>query len=224
MEPKHIAISMHKDVATWAETNKKELREVYDSKSDIINSLIRAQVELNIPILTVFLLSTKQDFSKIDVVLDTLTDQFEELAKNEEIHNNKIKISVFGKWYNLPSRLVEAIKGVMDETKGYDRFFLNFCVHYHGQEELIDAVKLITKRIVGEKLDSDSITGENIKEDLYTSYFLAPDLMVINGNKKLDGFLLWDAADATIYFTGKHWPDFDVRDLKKAIELFKLVG
>lgn len=224
MEPKHIAITLHKDVATWAETNKKELSKVYESRTDIINSLIHAQVELNIPILTLFLLSTKQDFSKIDVVIDSLTEQFLELAKNDEIHQNQIKVSVIGKWYNLPSRLVEAIKEVIDETKDYDKFFLNLCIHYHGKEEIVDAIKLITKRILAEKLDSDAITEEIVKEDLYTSYFLAPDLMIINGDKRLNGFLLWDTSDVMINFTGKHWPDFDVRDLKKAIELFRLVS
>ncbi len=224
MEPKHIAISLQKNIATWVETNKKELKSVYESRADIINSLMRAQVELNIPILTIFLLSTNQDISKIDIIIDTITELFEELAKDEEITRNQIKISVFGKWYNLPSRLVDAIKYVIDETKEFDKFFLNFCINYDGQEEIIDACKLITKRILAEKLDPASINKETIKEDLYTSYFLAPDLMIINGDKRLDGFLLWDSSDAVIYFTGKHWPDFDVRDLKKAIELFKLVG
>ena len=185
---------------------------------------MRAEVELNIPILTVFLFSTKQDLSKVGIIVDTLTEFFEELAKDEDVIKNQVKISVLGKWYNLPSRLVEAIKGVIDETKEFDKFFLNFCIHYDGQEEIVDAVRLITKRILAEKLDPDAIDAETIKEDLYTSYFLAPDLMIINGDKRLDGFLLWDSSNAVIYFTGKHWPDFDVRDLKKAIELFKLVG
>lgn len=224
MEPKHIAISLHKDISTWAETNKKELKAVYDSRADIINSMIRAQVELNIPILTIFLLSSKQDISKIDIIIDTLKEFFDELAKDEEIIKNQVKVSVLGKWYNLPSRLVDAIKGVIDETKEFDKFFLNFCIHYDGQEEIVDAVKLITKRVLAEKLDPGSIDFEAIKEDLYTSYFLAPDLMIINGDKRLDRFLLWDSANSVIYFTGKHWPDFDVRDLKKAIELYKLVG
>ena len=224
MEPKHIAISLHKDVATWAETNKKELSEIYESRADIINGLVRAQVELNIPILTIYVLSTKQDFENIDVVMDALIKFFDELAQDSEIIKNQVKVSVIGKWYNLPNRLVESIKAVIDETKDFDKFFLNLCVHYHGKEEIMDAARLLSKRVMSERLDPNSITEENVKEDLYTSYFLAPDLMIINGDKKIDGFLLWDSADAQIYFTGKHWPDFDVRDLNKAIELFKLVS
>ena len=224
MEPKHIAISLHKDVSTWAETNKKELSETYETRADIINSLIRAQVELNIPIITIYLLSTKQDFSKIDVIVDSLTKFFEELAHDSEIVKNQIKVSVIGKWYNLPNRLVEAIKDVIDETKDFDKFFLNLCIHYHGKEEILDAARLISRKILSERLDPDSITEETIKGDLYTSYFLAPDLMIINGDKRLDGFLLWDASDAVVYFTGKHWPDFDIRDFNKAVELFKLVN
>ena len=76
---------------------------------------------------------------------------------------------------------------------------------------------------MAEKLDPEAIVAEMVKEDIYTSYFIAPELVIINGNKTLNGFLLWDISDSMIYFTGKHWPEFDVRDFKKAVDLFGLL-
>jgi undecaprenyl diphosphate synthase len=74
------------------------------------------------------------------------------------------------------------------------------------------------------KIDPDSISSELIKESLYTSYFLAPDLVIINGEKALNSLMLWDISESRIYFTGKDWPDFNAFELKKAVDLFKLVG
>ncbi len=36
--------------------------------------------------------------------------------------------------------------------------------------------------------------------------------------------MLWEAAGARIYFTEKEWPEFNALDLKKAIDLFELMG
>lgn len=222
MMPKHVAISLEKNISIWAKRQDTTTKTVYDSRKNIINKIIKTQVELNIPIVTVFLLSSKKSPENFGEIIDSLTEFFQDFVNNE-ILNNQIKVSFLGKWYNLPSRLVESIKYVMDETKSYDRFFLNFCIQYDGQSEIVDACKLIGRKIEAERLDSTSINESIVKENLYTSYFIAPDLVIINGGKKLSGFLLWDISEAMIYFTNKHWPEFTSRDLHKAIDLYKLV-
>jgi len=63
------------------------------------------------------------------------------------------------------------------------------------------------------------ISKKDIKENLYSSYFIPPDYMVINsGKRSLDGFLLWDCANAKIYFSDKLWPDFSRDELEKVLE------
>ena len=79
------------------------------------------------------------------------------LKVNEKIHSNKVKVSALGKWYDLPSRGVEGIKEIIEETKDYDNFFLNFCVNYNGQEEIVDACRLIGRQIKAERLTVDNI-------------------------------------------------------------------
>ncbi|MBW2970530.1 di-trans,poly-cis-decaprenylcistransferase [Candidatus Woesearchaeota archaeon] len=224
MKPKHIAVSLEKDIGKWSEMTNKSVQDTYSSRSELVHELVRAQIRLNIPILTVFLLSSKTKQEHIVEAVDSLAELFKELAVSQDILQNQVKVGVLGKWYSLPDRLVDIIKCVIDETKEFDKFFLNFCIMYDGQEEVVDACKLIGRRIEAEKLDPEAITREIIKEDLYTSYFLAPDLVVINGDKRLNGFLLWDISNALIYFTGKEWPEFRFEDLKKAIDLFELVN
>ena len=109
-----------------------------------------------------------------------------------------------------------------EETRDYDQFFLNFCVNYDGQDEIVDACKLIGKKIQAEKMDPDSLSKDAIKENLYSSYFLPPELMIVmNGKKNLSGFLLWDSIQASIYFSDKNWSDFSANDMIKAIAQFQ---
>jgi undecaprenyl diphosphate synthase len=172
---------------------------------------------LDIPILSVLLLSGKRvgtDFSSkvkhFDRVLEGILLQF--------LHEHQIKVSPIGKWYELPGGLVDRIKGLIDETKEYDRFFLNLCVYYEGQAEIVDATKLIGRRIRKEMLTPEEITKETIKDNIYFSHFLAPELIIIPGCGKLGGFMLWDAAEAYIHFTNTPWQDFSEGEFRRIVE------
>ena len=143
-----------------------------------------------------------------------MSDFFDGISNSPVIQNNKVKVSIFGKWYNLPGKAVESIKKIIEGTKDYDGFFVNFCINYYGQEEIVDACKLIAKQVELGKIDSEMITKDTIKENIYSSYFLAPDIILIYGERKMTGLLLWDSANSRIEFAGKSFMEFDEKDLR----------
>lgn len=219
--PRHIAI-VTKGKHVYAEKHKKAIEEVYNKSNLIMLSTIASAAKLKIPITTFYLLSTKSyELEHFSAVVDSLAEFFNELAEKEIIHKNKIKISVFGKWYDMPGKLVDSIKKVMEKTKEYDSFFVNFCINYDGQQEIIDALKLVSMQIKSGKLDAELISKETIKENLYSSYFMPPDLIIINGSKRTSDLLLWDSPNAKVYFTNKLWPDFDRLELMDAIREYQ---
>lgn len=159
---------------------------------------------------------------------ESLTEFFNKLANEEIIHNKKVKISVLGKWYGLPGMVVESIKSAIDKTKDYDSFFLNFCVNYDGQEEIIDAFKLITRGVEGGNINeylvskniNESLISKNlIKENVYSSYFIPPDIIIETGtDHKYSGVLLWDSVNAKIFFIEKLFPDIDKDDVVNILQ------
>src|SRR3989338_5171483 len=199
--PRHIAI-VTKGKHVYAEKHSKPIQQVYDKSNLIILSTIKEIVRLNIPIATFYLLSTRaKELPNFSDVTDSLADFFSSLCENNLVVNNKIKISFIGKWYDFPGKLVNSIKRVIDKTKDYDSFFVNFCINYDGQQEIVDAVKLIAMQIRAGKLD--------------------PDLIIINGSKRTSDLLLWDSSNAKVYFTNKLWPDFDKLELMDAIREYQ---
>jgi undecaprenyl diphosphate synthase len=224
MIPRHVAISLEKNIGKWAEKNSRPIPDTYSARYQIVEEVLRTQITFNIPVVTIFLLKQEDSTEDLDIILNSISELFDKLSSNELIRLNLVRVSVFGKWYDLPSRPVDSIKRVMEQTETYDKFFLNFCVYYDGKEEIADACRLIAMKVKADKIDPDSITQELIKENLYSSYFLPPDVVIVNGDKRLDGFLLWDISSSRIYMTGKAWPEFTAFDLKKAIDLFKLSG
>jgi len=219
---KHVVITTH-GIETWAEENKKSLEEAYKKSFEIIKDSISIQIKNKIPILTISLLA--EELKKEDVLpifLDHFIAFFNEMKTLSIIHENKIKVSSLGKWYDLPGRAVEPIKDIIEETKDYDGFFLNFCINYNGQEEIVDACKLMARQIKADKLDIDSIDKETIKDNIYSSYFLPPNLIIKNGKRnQTSGVLLWDSIYSYVYFTKKYFPEFSKDDINKAIAQFK---
>jgi len=218
---RHLAVTMH-GMEKWSEQKKLPIQETYKKSFEIVNEIINLQIKNNIPILTLYVLPEelkKED--KFPFFLDEFISFLTSTKKSSLLHENKIKITALGKWYNLPGRAVDAVKEILEETKDYDAFFVNLCINYNGREEIVDACKIIGRQIKAGKLDVNAINKDIIKDNIYSSYFLPPDLIIKNGKiVQTTTFLLWDMPYARIYFTNKYFPEFSKSDFSKAIEFY----
>ena len=169
--PKHVAISPE-DIFDWCRRNNRSVNEECGIWFSLLKRLIELQIKLNIPIFTINLLPDAEKHADEYIMFsDCLASFFHELSAMPIVSEQKIKISIFGKWYNLPGKAVESLKNVIERTKDYDSFFVNFCINYDGQEEIVDACKLIAKHVQLGKIDAEMISKETIKENIYSSYF-----------------------------------------------------
>ncbi|MBW2995290.1 undecaprenyl diphosphate synthase family protein [Candidatus Woesearchaeota archaeon] len=177
----------------------------YDKIFGIVKNIIEKQTKKDISILTIGL---------PDIPEEKLIEFFKFYVRKEYLNKNKVKLSIIGKWYDLPSSLLDAIKQLMDETRDYDSYFLNFTINYDGQQEIVDACRILCRQIEAGKIDLEKVDKNSIKDNLYSSYFVPPDKIIATGSDmKTNGFLLWDSVDSEIVFTGK---DFD-SDVEKMI-------
>ncbi len=217
--PKHVAVTLcSSQDYEYSASKGIGLKELYAKRERIVLGLMESQTRAGIPVITVYLLPevTAAD-EEFEANADALEALFAAVKASRLIHENQVKVSVLGKWYDLPGRVVESIKSMVEETKDYDRLFLNFCVNYNGQEEIADACRVIAMKVKSERIEPEAVTIETIKENIYASYFIPPDIIIKTGEKKLDGFLLWDSAYSKAIFTGKHWSEFRKRDFERAV-------
>lgn len=181
----------------------------FSAKLENIKKAINLQVKNSIPIMTIHL-TKKNETTEEDV--KKLVKFFDELRVDKVINENRVKINVFGKWYDLSPDLVDSLKKVFDETKDYDQYFLNLCLNYDGREEVMDACKLIARKVKLGKLDPELITTEMIKENIYLSSFLPPNIILKYGDNKIPCILAWDSEFAELKMMNKYFDDFDEKD------------
>ena len=211
--PKHIAITALQSVPS------EDFDKFVAGSWDNLSETIKICAKLNIPILTIYLKSLQELKSR---EVDYLVAVFQKLRAWEDLEKKQIKVSVLGKWYDTPSRLVEEIKKVIEKTKDYDRFFVNLCIQYDGQEEIADACRLLARQVKIGKLEPEKIDLALIKENLYSSYFIPPELIIMTGGSPTTrGLLLWDSRRTRFYYVNKPWRELTRQDLLEGLELYQ---
>ena len=195
---------------------KEKLREVMDWV-----------LELGIPYLTVYALSTENLSSRDSDELEALFDLYEagldEIAQDERIHSKGVKVRVVGRTEDLPDRVNRAIRNAQEMTSQYSNFTFTVCLAYGGREEIVDAVKGIAADHASGKLSMEGIDTSEISNRLYDAEIPDPDLVIrTSGEERVSNFLLWQIAYSELYFTDVHWPSFSKSDLYDAIEPYQM--
>jgi tritrans,polycis-undecaprenyl-diphosphate synthase [geranylgeranyl-diphosphate specific] len=209
--PLHIAINTG-GIKAWAEDAKKEFSQAVSKHLELLDELVDLQQKYENQVLTI-------NLCEYEGMLDDLKAFFKHLLNDERIHKNQVRIFIIGHWYELDSDLVDIFKLLMEKTKDYDKFFLNFCINYDGQEEVLGAIRLIVRKILANKLKEADLTYQVAKENTYTSYFPQPELIIEPG-LKYSGLLLWESKGALIYFTNEPWLCFEKKEYEKAIGFY----
>jgi undecaprenyl diphosphate synthase len=100
------------------------------------------------------------------------------------------------------------------ESEGRE-YTLNIAFNYGGRAELVNAFNELAS------LGKTTVTEEDISSHLYTRSSKDPDLIVRTANEcRISNFLLWQCAYSEFYFTDVLWPDFDEKELHKAVKSF----
>ncbi len=219
--PFHIAMTTH-GIREWSKKHNKSFEETYKKVFQVIDEIIDEQIKNKIRIITLYLMPVNRENSECyPFLLNAIVEFFTKLAADARINNNQVKVSVLGKWYNVP-KIIDPVKKIIDETKDYDNFFLNFCINYNGREEILDACRIVAMKVKNDKVDPNQVDKDMIKDNIYTSYFLPPDVIVKNGSgKSLGGFLLWDSVNSVVHFSETLFPDFSKSDFSAAVSAYE---
>ena len=149
----------------------------------------------------------KRSEEEIKFIFGIILEAVDAVVKEATVKEEKVNFNVIGRIYLLPEEVRNKIKELISFTKDNDKNFINLCIMYDGQEEIVDAVKEIIKNGVKE----EEINKKTIKKHLYTRNFPEVDYIIRTGMEdgaRISGFLLWDASYAEFKFRSDLWPDY----------------
>ena len=186
-----------------------------------VEELLSWCFEARIKVITLYAFSTenaKRDRDEVDNIMSLAKDRFAKLVSDERIHKNRVRVNVIGHLELLPPELQDVLRDAMDKTREYSSFFLNVCMAYSSQTEVVDAMKAIGHKIQDGTLTPDEITFDTIKNYLLTRELPDPDLIIRTGGEaRLSNFLLLQSAYAELFFLDVFLPEFRKIDFLRII-------
>lgn len=221
--PRHIAIIPDGN-RRWAKGHGLKPWEGHEAGAKMMEKLVQRAFDLGITHLSFWGSSLenlkKRPLAEKKALLDIYRRYFSKLINSEDIHKNKARINLIGRWEEqFPESLKKILCDGVEKTRGYKNYFLNFFLAYNGDDEMVEAVR----KIVARSKDYAKITGEVIKDNLMTRELPPVDLLVRTGGEPhlSAGFMMWDIANSQLYFSEKYFPDFGEKDLEEAVKEYQ---
>jgi undecaprenyl diphosphate synthase len=207
--PKHVAIIMDGN-GRWAKG--KGMSRIFGHKHALtaVRESIETAAEIGIEAITLYAFST-ENWSRPKMEVDALMKLLIQSLKKElpTFQKNEVKVNAIGNIASLPEKAQKTLEDVRALTKNNTRITLTLALSYGSREEIVNAIKKISKKVVNKALDLEKIDENTINNHLYTFNLPDVDLMIrTSGEQRISNFLLWQMAYAELYFTDILWPDF----------------
>jgi undecaprenyl diphosphate synthase len=175
-----------------------------------VRESVKGASEVHISAITLYAFST-ENWNRPKLEIDALMSLLISSLKKElpDFQENGVKVNAIGNIESLPKKAQKVLNDVISETKNNSKITLTFALSYGAREEIVNAIKNISKKVVNKKLLIEEINENTINNHLYTFNLPDVDLMIrTSGEQRISNFLLWQMAYAELYFTDILWPDF----------------
>lgn len=214
--PKHIAVIMDGN-GRWAK--KRFLPRVMGHKRglDALENMVKHCAKLGVQYLTVFAFSTENWRRPEDEVSFLMKLFLQALdGKVAKMHQNNLRLKVIGNRSRFPAAIVEGIEAAERLTADNTGLTLTVAADYGGRWDILQAAN----RLIAE--GKSEITEDDLSQRLSLAEAPEPDLFIRTGGEtRISNFMLWQMAYAEFYFTDTLWPDFDQREMHRALESFQ---
>jgi undecaprenyl diphosphate synthase len=218
---KHIAIIMDGN-NRWAVSKNLPSAMGHRKGAEVAKKIIVGCLELGIPYLTLYTFSS-ENMNRSPEEVSNIMEILKYSLSNEIniLIENNIRLKIIGDRAKLSDEINHLIDLCEEQTKNNHNLYLQIALNYGARGEIVHAQKMLCQDIISGKIDLQDVNEDVLLNYLYTKDIPDPDLLIrTSGEHRISNFLLWQLAYTELYFTKTLWPNFTLRDFKKAIANF----
>lgn len=220
--PQHIAIIMDGN-GRWAKKRGLPRNAGHTAGAKNVENICLAAKKLGVKYLTLYAFSTEnwsRPEAEVKALMKLLAGYLDKCVQTA--HENKMHIRVIGDISRLSEKFQKQIIEAERVSSVYDGLNLTIAINYGSRDEMLRAMRRVCADVKKEKLAPGELTEELFGSYLDTRELPDPDLLIrTSGEQRLSNYLLWQLAYSEFYFTGVPWPDFDEKELRKAIDAYE---
>lgn len=219
--PKHVAIVMDGN-GRWAQQRGLPRTAGHEAGEAALLDVVHGALEIGIPWLSAYAFSTenwKRSPEEVRFLMGFNRDVIR--RRRDELNDLGVRVRWIGRERRLWQSVVSELETAVELTRRNTKLTLTMCVNYGGRAELADAAAALADDVRRRRLDVSKIDERTFAKYLYDPQMPDIDLFVrSSGEQRTSNFLPWQAAYAELVFSETLWPDFDRRDLWRAVEEF----
>ena len=219
--PQHVAIILDGN-GRWAKAKGMPRNYGHVQGAKNVERICEEAYNMGIKYLTVYAFSTenwKRSKEEVDGLMKLFRNYLKKCIKISQKNNMRVK--VIGDITAFDSDIQESIEKLEDFSKDFTDLHFQIALNYGSRDEMVRAMRHMADDLSSGNLSKDEITEEVFNGYLDTKELPDPDLMIrTSGEERLSNFMLWQLAYTEFYFTDVLWPDFNKKELIKAIEYY----
>lgn len=219
--PNHVAIILDGN-GRWAKAKGLPRNAGHVQGAKVVEDMCEITYNMGINYLTVYAFSTEnwsRPKDEVDALMKLLRNYMVNCKKRA--NKNNMKVRVIGDKSGLDEDIQEKIADLEEATSGNTGLHFTIAINYGGRDEITRATKKLAKKVAEGNLKPEEITIDMLGAELDTGDYPDPDLLIRTcGEQRISNFLLWQNAYTEFYFCDKPWPDFDKKELEKAVEAY----
>jgi len=215
---RHIAIVMDGN-GRWARKRFMPRGVGHKAGVDALVRVVQAAADRNIPFLTVFAFSSENWKRPQEEVSGLMSLLIIALSKHlAKLMADGVRIRVAGDLSTVSSKVREALQNAERDTVHNTRRTLTVAFNYGGRGDVLQACR----RAMEAGVSAAQLDEATLSRHMAMAYAPDPDLFIRTGGEvRLSNFLLWQSAYAELVFTDCLWPDFNAKELDKAIASYQ---
>ena len=220
--PNHVAIILDGN-GRWAKSKGMPRNYGHIQGAKTVEVICEEAYNMGINYLTVYAFSTEnwnRPSDEVEALMKLLRNYMKNCLKRASKNNMRVK--VIGKKEGLDADIRNQIEELEKATENNTGLTFSIALNYGSRDEIIRGIQQVARDVKNGELDIDNITEELFSNYLDTKGLPEPDLMIrTSGEQRISNFLTWQLAYTEFYFTDVPWPDFNKKELEKAVEAFQ---
>ncbi len=219
--PNHVAIILDGN-GRWAKKRHLPRKAGHAAGSKTVEQICEDAYDLGIQYLTVYAFSTEnweRPKDEVDALMKLLRQYLRDCIKRST--KNNMCVRVIGDITPLEEDMKRSIRELEEATKNNTGLHFQVALNYGGRDEIMRGMRSLLRDV-----RDGTVKPEDVNEGMFENYLDTrgipdPDLLIrTSGEERLSNFLLWQLAYTEFYFTDVLWPDFNKKELQRAIDYY----
>lgn len=219
--PRHVAIIMDGN-GRWAKKRFLPRNAGHAQGSRVAEQICEDAFNLGIEYLTIYAFSTENRVrpkEEVDALMNLLRKYMKDSIQRSS--KNNMRVHVIGDISRLDEDLQESIRELERVSSSNTGLKFQVAINYGGRDEILRAAKKMAKDAIDGKITVSDLSEEQFYGYFDTNGIPYPDLLIrTSGEQRTSNFLPWQIAYSEFYFCDVLWPDFNKKELQKAIDYY----